>query len=432
MNAFPEMNSRVRRPVGGARAAATLGAAVLAAVLTACGGGADKPAGGAGAPGAGGGAAPPPPAVGVLTVESRPVAIRSELSGRLEAWRTAQVRARVAGIVQKRLFTEGGSVQAGQALFQLDDAPYRATLDSALAAQAKAEANLAQAQANLARNEPLAAARAISQTEWVATQTALKQAQADVATAKAAVTTARLNVDYAQVKAPISGTIGRALVTEGALVGQGEVTQLALIQQTDPMYVNFTQSAAEVMRLRRAVEAGRLGEGGGRGADVRLVLDDGSEHPQPGRLLFSDLSVDATSGQVTLRAEVPNPKGTLLPGLFVRVRIAQAEAPRAVLLPQQAVTRGNAGDTVLVVGEGNLPAPRPVKIGGANGANWVVLEGLKDGEQVIVDGFQKMRPKSPVTPVPWVAASGPAVGAAPASAPAMPMSPAAPASAASR
>ncbi|NRT56133.1 efflux RND transporter periplasmic adaptor subunit [Sphaerotilus uruguayifluvii] len=432
MNAFPEMNSRVRRPVGGARAAATLGVAVLAAVLTACGGGADKPAGGAGAPGAGGGAAPPPPAVGVLTVESRPVAIRSELSGRLEAWRTAQVRARVAGIVQKRLFTEGGSVQAGQALFQLDDAPYRATLDSALAAQAKAEANLAQAQANLARNEPLAAARAISQTEWVATQTALKQAQADVATAKAAVTTARLNVDYAQVKAPISGTIGRALVTEGALVGQGEVTQLALIQQTDPMYVNFTQSAAEVMRLRRAVEAGRLGEGGGRGADVRLVLDDGSEHPQPGRLLFSDLSVDATSGQVTLRAEVPNPKGTLLPGLFVRVRIAQAEAPRAVLLPQQAVTRGNAGDTVLVVGEGNLPAPRPVKIGGANGANWVVLEGLKDGEQVIVDGFQKMRPKSPVTPVPWVAASGPAAGAAPASAPAMPMSPAAPASAASR
>ncbi|MDQ5898944.1 MAG: rane fusion protein multidrug efflux system, partial [Pseudomonadota bacterium] len=358
----------------------------------------------------------PPPAVGVLTVHAEPVAIRSELSGRLEAWRTAQVRARVAGIVQKRLFTEGGSVQAGQALFQLDDAPYRAALDSALAAQSRAEANLAQAQANLARNEPLAAARAISQTEWVSTQTALKQAQADVATAKASVTTARLNVDYAQVKAPISGTIGRALVTEGALVGQGEATQLALIQQTDPMYVNFTQSAAEVMRLRQAVEAGRLGQGGGRGADVRLVLDDGSEHPQPGRLLFSDLSVDATSGQVTLRAEVPNPKGTLLPGLFVRVRIAQAEAPRAVLLPQQAVTRGNAGDTVLVVGEGNLPAPRPVKIGGANGTNWVVLDGLKDGEQVIVDGFQKMRPKSPVTPVPWAAGTAPV--SAPVSAPA--------------
>lgn len=415
MNAFPEMNSRPRRSVGGARMAATLSVAVLAAVLTACGGGSgDKPAA------AGGGAAPPPPAVGVLTVKAEPVAIDTELSGRLEAWRTAQVRARVAGVVGKRLFTEGSEVKAGQALFQLDDAPYRAALDSALAAQTKAEANLAQAQANLARNESLAAAKAISQTEWIGYQTALKQAQADVATAKAAVTTARLNVDYAQVRAPISGSIGRALVTEGALVGQGEVTQLALIQQTDPMYVNFTQSAAEVLRLRRAVESGQLGQGGGRGAEVRLVLDDGSEHPQPGRLLFSDLSVDATSGQVTLRAEVPNPKGTLLPGLFVRVRTAQAEAPRAMLLPQQAVTRGSAGDTVLVVGEGNVPAPRPVKIGGSRGASWVVLDGLKEGERVIVDGFQKMRPKSPVTPVPWTPVAGAAAAAA------------APASAASR
>ncbi|MGR6776004.1 efflux RND transporter periplasmic adaptor subunit [Sphaerotilus sulfidivorans] len=406
------MNCRARRLVGGARMTATLSVAVLAAVLTACGGGSgDKPAA------AGGGAAPPPPAVGVLTVKAEPVAIDTELSGRLEAWRTAQVRARVAGVVGKRLFTEGSEVRAGQALFQIDDAPYRAALDSAQAAQTRAEANLAQAQANLARNEPLAAAKAISQTEWVATQTALKQAQADVATAKAAVTTARLNVDYAQVRAPISGTIGRALVTEGALVGQGEVTQLALIQQTDPMYVNFTQSAAEVLRLRRAVEAGQLGQGGGRGAEVRLVLDDGSEHPQPGRLLFSDLSVDATSGQVTLRAEVPNPKGTLLPGLFVRVRTAQAEAPRAMLLPQQAVTRGSAGDTVMVVGEGNLPARRPVKIGGSRGASWVVLDGLKEGERVIVDGFQKMNPRTPtpVTPVPWtppVAAAAPAASAA--------------------
>ena len=407
------MNSRMSSHLPHARSALTLAVALLAALaLSACGGG-DKAAGAA--PGPGAGAAPPPPAVGVLTVKAEPVAIDTELSGRLEAWRTAQVRARVAGVVGKRLFTEGSEVKAGQALFQIDDAPYRATLDSALAAQTKAEANLAQAQANLARNEPLAAAKAISQTEWVATQTALKQAQADVATAKAAVTTARLNVDYAQVRAPISGTIGRALVTEGALVGQGEVTQLALIQQTDPMYVNFTQSAAEVLRLRRAVEAGQLGQGGGRGAEVRLVLDDGSEHPQPGRLLFSDLSVDATSGQVTLRAEVPNPKGTLLPGLFVRVRTAQAEAPRAMLLPQQAVTRGSAGDTVMVVGEGNLPARRPVKIGGSRGASWVVLDGLKEGERVIVDGFQKMRPKSPVTPVPWTpsaASAAPAASAA--------------------
>lgn len=389
---------------------------VMAAALAGCGGGSDAPAGG-GAAGAGGaGKAPPPPAVGVIEVQPQAVAIRTELPGRLEAWRTAQVRARVAGIVQQRLFTEGAEVKAGQSLFQLDAAPYRAALDSAQAAQLKAEANLAQAQATLARNEPLAAARAISQTEWVATQTAEKQARADLATAKAAVQTARLNVDYAAVRAPIGGRIGRALVTEGALVGQGEATALALIQQTHPMYVNFTQPAADVLKLRRAVEAGQFRRAGG-GAEVRLVLDDGSEYPLAGKLLFSDLSVDATSGQITLRAEVPNPAGTLLPGLFVKVRLAQAEAEHGILVPQQAVTRATSGDTVLVVGEGNLPAPRPVKIGGANGANWVVLDGLKPGERVIVDGFQKMRPKAPVTPVPWTPGGAkPAAAAAAASA----------------
>jgi len=413
------------------RTTAGLATLALAAALVACGGGSSPSGAGtaAASPGAG---APPPPAVGVITAQPHAVAIRAELPGRLEAWRTAQVRARVAGIVQQRLFTEGAEVQAGQSLYQLDAAPYRASLDSAVAAQAKAEANLAQAQATLTRNEPLVAAKAISQTEWVAAQTAVKQAQADVATAKAAVQTAKLNVEYAAVRAPITGRIGRALVTEGALVGQGEVTQMALIQQVDRLYVNFTQSASEALRLRRAFESGQFKRAGGAGAEVQLVMEDGTEYTHPGKLLFSDLTVDATSGQVTLRAEVPNPQGVLLPGLYVKVRLAQAEAAQGVLVPQQAVTRGTAGDTVMVVGEGNLPAPRPVKIGGANGADWVVLDGLKPGERVIVDGFQKMRPKTPVTPVPWAPMGGAPAASAAGAAPAASMPASAPASAASR
>ncbi len=374
------------------------------AVLAGCGEGSGA------APAAGpGGGMPPPPQVSVITVQTGAVSIAAELPGRLEAWRTAQVRARVPGVVQKRLFTEGSEVKAGQSLFQLDAAVYRAALESTLAAQAKADANLAQAQATYDRNESLAAAKAISQTEWIAAQTAVKQAQADLATARAAVQTARLNVDYAAVQAPIGGRIGRALVTEGALVGQGEATQLALIQQTHPLYVNFTQSAAEALKLRRAFESGQFKKLGGA-AEVRVVLDDGSDYPLAGKLLFSDLTVDPGTGQVNLRAELPNPQGLLLPGLYVRVKLTQAQAEGGVLIPQQAVTRGTAGDTVLVVGEGNVPAPRPIRIAGAQGSSWVVLEGLKAGEQVIVDGFQKMRPKSPVTPVPWTPGGAPSGG----------------------
>ncbi|ACB35968.1 efflux transporter, RND family, MFP subunit [Leptothrix cholodnii SP-6] len=391
------MNRSMRVSTGWVLALSVLSAALLVA----CGGGTAAP----GAAGPGGGGMPPPPSVGVVTVQPASVGLTTELPGRLEAWRTAQVRSRVAGIVQKRLFTEGSDVKAGQSLFQLDAASFQAQLDSALAVQAKAEANLAQAQSTLDRNQPLAAAKVISQQEWVLNQTALKQAQADLATARAAVQTARLNVEYAAVRAPIGGHIGRALVTEGALVGQGEATLMATIQQTDPLYVNFTQSANEVLRLRRAIEGGslkKLGKDGGRqAAPIRVVLDDGSLYPLPGKLLFTDLSVDATSGQVTLRAELPNPQGLLLPGLYVKVRLEQAQADHGMVLPQQAVTRGVAGDTVLVVGADHSVSQRTVKIGSALGNQWVVLDGLKPGEQVVVDGFQKIRPKTPVTPVPW-------------------------------
>ncbi|MBY0235471.1 MAG: efflux RND transporter periplasmic adaptor subunit, partial [Burkholderiaceae bacterium] len=266
------------------------------------------------------------------------------------------------------------------------------------------------------RNKPLAEAKAISQQEYITSVAAAKSAEADVAAAKAAIQTAKLNLDYAAVSAPISGRIGRALVTEGALVSAAEATQLALIQQTSSVYVNFTQSANEVQQLRRALSNGKMRADAAQSAQVRIVLDDGTELAKPGKLLFTDLSVDPTSGQVTLRAEVANANNQLLPGQYVRVRLSQGELPAGILLPQQAVTRSNQGDSVLVVGPDNKPMPRKVKVDRGQGNQWVVLEGLQAGEQVIVDGFQKMFvPGAPVTPVPWTpAASAPAAPAAPA------------------
>ncbi|HET7862990.1 MAG TPA: efflux RND transporter periplasmic adaptor subunit [Burkholderiaceae bacterium] len=356
---------------------------------------------------------PPPPSVGVITVQAGSLGLSAELPGRLESSRVAQVRARVTGIVQKRSFQEGAAVKAGQPLFEIDAAPYRATLASAEAGKVRAQVVLAQALATLERNRSLAQARAISDQDWITIQSAHKQAVADLASAEAAVQQARLNVEYAQVRSPISGRIGRALVTEGALVSQTEATQLALVQQVDPLYVNFTQSATESLRLRRAIESGELKSSAA--GQVRLLLDDGSEYPVPGKLLFTDVTVDPNSGQVMLRAEIPNPKGVLLPGLYVKVRLEQARSDNAILVPQQAVTRGVSEDTVLVVTPDHQVAQRAVKLGGARGSNqWVVLDGLKPGEQVVVDGFQKIRPKSPVTPVPWAA---PAAASSPASAP---------------
>jgi len=392
----------------------------LALLLAACG--AKDAAPGAG--GAGGGAGGPPPAtVGVVTVANETVALQTELPGRVSAVRVAQVRARVNGVVQKRLFREGSEVKAGQALYQIDPAPYKAALDSAQASLAKGQANLAQAAAQVERYKPLVEANAISKQEFTTLVTAEKQAQADVATAKAAVQTAQINLDYASVSAPISGRIGQALVTEGALVSAAEATQLAVIQQTGTMYVNFTQSSTDVLRLRKALASNLLRASGDGSVPVRVVLEDGTELPKPGKLLFTDLTVDATSGQITLRAEVPNPDGLLLPGQYVRVRLSQAELPAGMLLPQQAVTRTNQGDTVLVVGADGKPGPRPVKVGNAQGNQWLILSGLKPGEQVIVDGFQKMMvPGAPVKTVPWTPGGAAAAPAAPASAASAPAS----------
>jgi membrane fusion protein (multidrug efflux system) len=357
-------------------------------------------------------AAPPPPEVGVVTVQPRSVPIASELPGRIEAVRTAQVRARVNGIVLKRLFVEGSNVKAGQPLFLIDPAPYRAAAESAQATLARAQANQMQAAALLTRYQPLREANAISQQDFTAAQAAAAQADADVAAGKAAVTSARLNLGYASVTAPISGRIGRALVTEGALVAATEATQLALIQQIDPVYANFTQPVSDIVKLRRSVAAGKS-KALGASVPVQITLDDGTLLPQAAKLLFSDLTVDPTSGQVVVRAEVPNTDGALLPGMYVRGRVAQSEVDDAVLLPQQAVQRSSGSDSVTVVGADGKPAPRPVKLGGVSGQNWIVLDGLKPGEQVIVDGFQKMRPGAPVKAVPWTpAGSAPAPASA--------------------
>ena len=385
----------VRRP------AAALSIALAAALALAACGKKDAAPAGAGGP-------PPAPQVGVVTVQPGDIGLVTELPGRLEASRIAEVRARAAGILQKRLFAEGSDVKAGQKLFLIDSAPYEATLAQAQASVAQAEASLAQSRALAERYRPLVAVNAISKQEYDNAVAAQKTAEANVAAAKAAVTTARINLGYATVTAPISGRIGRALVTEGALVGQGTPTELAVIQQIDPLYINFTQSASEALKLRAAMASGKYKKAGANAANVSVVLEDGSVHKQPGRLLFTDLTVDATSGQVTLRAEVPNPDRSLLPGLYVRVRLEQAQVDNGVLLPQQAVTRTGAADTVMVVGEGGRVSPRPVKLGPAQGTNWVVLDGLKAGEQVMVDGFQKLprvKPGDPmvVQPVPWQA-----------------------------
>lgn len=389
-----------------------VGVAVI--VLAACGAKEGAPAAGGAPP------AMPPPQVGVVAVQPRSVALRTELPGRVEAQRVAQVRARVNGVVLKRLFTEGSDVKVGQVLFQIDPAPYQAALDAALAAVAKAQANRAMATELAARYKPLAEAKAISAQEYVNAEAQRLQAEADVAAGNAAVTSARLNLAYARVTAPIAGRIGRAAVTEGALVSAAEGTLLATIQQVGTVYVNFTQPNSEVLRLRKAMAANQLRKvGNGAAGDVRIVLDDGSELARPGRLLFSDLAVDPTSGQVTLRAEVPNAEGLLLPGQYVRVRLSQAELPSAMLLPQQAVTRGSQGDTVLVVGADNKPQPRTIKLGGAQGNDWIVLEGLAPGERVIVDGFQKMMvPGAPVNPVAWTPRAPAPQGAASSAVPA--------------
>jgi membrane fusion protein (multidrug efflux system) len=366
--------------------------------------------------------APPPTEVSVITIKAAPLGVTNELPGRVESTRVADVRARVAGIVLKRTFREGSDVKAGQPLFQIDPAQFKANYNSAEAQVQRAEATLLQTQLKEGRYKPLVATNAVSKQEYDDVVAAAKQAAADLAAAKAARETARLSLGYATVTSPISGRIGRALVTEGALVGQNEATLLATVQQLDPIYVNLTQSSTELLDLQRALSSGRL-KGANKGQlKVTLLTEDGQEYPRAGKLLFSDVSVDPSSGAVTLRAEVPNPDHLLLPGMYVRARVEQAINENAITVPQQAVTRTPDGAAVMVVDANNKVVPRPVETGNSAGNSWVINKGLKEGDQVIVEGLQKVQPGATVKAVPWQKAApqaAPANGAA-ASAPAAP------------
>ena len=333
-------------------------AAAIVLALSACGKGGDTAKGKAGQQAAAQQA--PAPVVGVVTVHPETVALTTELPGRLESLRTADVRAQVGGIIQKRLFQEGSYVRAGQPLYQIDSSTYEANLESSRAQLASAQATLAKANADLARYKPLVAADAISKQDYDAAVTAKRSAEASVKAAQAAIKSAGINLNRARITAPISGFIGQSKVSEGTLLNAGDTTVLATIRQTNPMYVNITQSATEVMKLRQQVAEGKL-SGVDGAIEVGIKFDNGEVYPHKGRLLFSDPSVNETTGQITLRASVPNDKNILMPGLYVRVLMEQVAADNAFVVPQQAVTRGTK-DTVTIVNAKGEMEPREVTV----------------------------------------------------------------------
>jgi len=343
---------------------------------------------------------PPVPEVGVITVQPQSVSLTRELPGRTAAFRVAEVRARVNGIVQKRLFTEGTDVKANQPLFQIDRAPYQAVLDSAEAQVARAEANAASTKSLAERYAKLVETNAVSRQEYDDAVAKQKSAVAEVAAARAAVKAARINLDYTLVRSPIPGRIGRSDVTEGAYVQQASATLLATVQQLDPMYVDLTWSTAELLRLRRSIESGELQSVDGK-AQVTVLLEDGRAYPQPGTLQFADVSVDQTTGSVALRALVPNPKAELLPGMFVRARVEEGSKASALLVPQRAVMRDQNGRPVaLVVDKDGKVERRQIETDRAIGDAWLVTAGLAAGEQIVIEGLQKARPGSTVKVVP--------------------------------
>jgi len=360
--------------------------------------------------------APQPFEVGVVTLRPSSVPLVLELPGRTAPYLVAQVRARVDGIVTRREFREGADVRSGQRLYQIDPAPYRAALDSAKAGLARAEANLVSTSALAARYKVLVAANAVSRQDYDNAVAAQDQAGADVAAGKAAVQTASINLGYTEVTAPIGGRIGVSQVTQGAYVQGSAATLLATIQQIDPIYVDLTQSSLEGLRLRRAVEAGRLSLNGPGQAKVSLTLEDGSVYPQSGALQFTDITVDAGTGSVTVRAIFPNPHQVLLPGMFVRARIEQGVEDQAILVPQVGVTHDQKGQpTALVVGPDNKVELRVLTATRTFADKWIVERGLAEGERVIVAGLQKVQPGAVVRVTEAPAAATPSPPATPAS-----------------
>jgi membrane fusion protein (multidrug efflux system) len=343
---------------------------------------------------------PPPPQVGVLTLTPRPVALQTDLPGRTTAYLTADVRPQVSGVITKRTFIEGSDVVAGQQLYQIDPAPYQATYDGALATLAHDQAALRTARAKSARYKPLAAAEAISQQDYDDALASTGEAEADILSARASIESARINLDYTRVAAPISGRIGRSTVTPGALVTANQTMALATITQLDPIYVDVYQPATTLLRLRAELASGQLVSAGPNQARVTLKLEDGSDYPTPGKLQFTEVTVDQSTGTVLLRAIFPNPDHVLLPGLFVQEELREGTDAQALLVPQPAVGRDTHGDpTVLLLGADNTAELRTIETGRAIGNQWLVTGGLKAGDKVIVDGLVNLRPGMQVRPV---------------------------------
>lgn len=353
---------------------------------------------------AGGPAKAGPPEVSVIEIKPQRVALTTELPGRTSPYLIAEVRPQVSGIIQKRVFTEGSDVKAGQLLYQIDPSTYRAAYASAKAAQARAEANLIPARLKEERYKELVKIKAVSQQDYDDANAALKQAEADVASAKAAVETARINLAYTKVTAPISGRIGRSTVTNGALVTANQPAALATIQQLSSMYVDVTQSSSDMLKLKQSLASGLLKKDNAGQARVKLLLEDGAPYPLSGALKFSEVTVDQSTGSITLRAVFANPKQTLLPGMFVRAILEEGINEHAILAPQRGVTRNPKGEAmVMVVGAGEKVEPRVIKVARTVGENWLVSDGLKAGDRVILEGIQKARPGTTVKAAPFVA-----------------------------
>jgi membrane fusion protein (multidrug efflux system) len=372
---------------------AAIGLTVLAAACTEEKKGAQAPAGQD---------APPPIELAVVTVKAENIPVTNNLPGRIAPTRIAEVRPRVSGIVVERVFQQGSMVKAGDVLYRIDPAPFRVRVASAEATLKRAQAAQLQARQQSDRILELRERNVASVQQQETALSQLAQADADVAAAEAGLAAAKLDLEYSEVRAPISGRIGRALITEGALVGTGSADILATIQQLDPIYADFTQSAGELLALRQALKVGALTGPDPGSANVKLLYDNGKPYGHPGKLLFSEVSVDPTTGQVTLRGEFPNPDGDLLPGLYVRVLIEQGVEDNALAVPQQAVQRNASGGALLQIlkADGTLE-PRPVRTGRIIGTRIVIAEGLKSGEQVVAAGFQKIRPGARFKGAPW-------------------------------
>ncbi|ACH39381.1 efflux pump, RND family, membrane fusion lipoprotein [Citrifermentans bemidjiense Bem] len=345
-----------------------------------------------------------PAEVGVIEVKPERIALTTELPGRTSPYLIAEVRPQVSGIIQKRVFTEGSDVKAGQVLYQIDPATYQAAYASAKASEARAEANLVPAKLKEERFRDLVKINAVAKQDYDNAYAALKQAEADVASAKAAVETAKINLAYTRVTAPISGRVGRSAVTDGALVTANQPAALATIQQLGSVYVDVTQSSSDMLKLNRSLASGLLKRDAAGQARVKLLLEDGTPYPVTGSLKFSDVTVDQSTGSITLRAVFPNPKQTLLPGMFVRAVLEEGINEAAILVPQRGVTRNAAGlPIVMVVGADGTAQPRPIQVARTVGESWLVSGGLNPGDKVILEGLQKARPGTPVKAVPFQA-----------------------------